>query len=195
MVVLIDNYDSFTYNLADYFNQLGYSCHIVKNDMVTIPDIVALAPKCLVVSPGPGTPAEAGISLQAIDYFAGRLPILGVCLGHQAIASHFGAQIIPASKPMHGKQDCLHHDNKGMFESLPNPMSVVRYHSLVVDRSTLPAYLTLSAESEDGTIMGIRHTSLPIEGVQFHPEAILTVHGMALLRQFFQCYLPVREFV
>lgn len=188
MIVLIDNYDSFTYNLADYCDQLGYPCRVVKNNEVTVRKMASWHPKAIIISPGAGTPVEAGISLEAVAYFAGKIPILGVCLGHQIIAAHFGANIIPAHCPVHGKQESITHDNQGIFTGLSNPTEVVRYHSLVVDKTTLPKSLRVSATSRDGTIMAIRHDFYPIEGVQFHPEAIFTTEGLLLLQHFFTFY-------
>lgn len=195
MLLLIDNYDSFTYNLHDYFKQLGKKVQIVKNDVLSLAQIRTLKPSSLVISPGPGDPSDAGISLPAIGYFSGKIPILGICLGHQAIAAYFGAKIVPADRPMHGKIASINHDQCGLFTSLPNPMKVVRYHSLMIDKQTLPSCLTISAETNEGTIMAIRHKTLPIEGVQFHPEAILTTNGMQLLNQFFRCYEPFLDAV
>lgn len=191
MLLLIDNHDSFTYNLAAYFKELGERVHIVKNNALSLPQLAALNPSKLIISPGPGRPEDAGITLASIDYFVGKIPILGVCLGHQAIGVYFGANVILGEKPMHGKLSKVTHDNQGLFKSLPNPIQVVRYHSLQIERSTLPACLTISAQSQDGAIMAIRHKRWPIEGVQFHPEAELTLHGLQLLRQFLHSYNPV----
>lgn len=195
MLLLIDNHDSFTYNLYDYFKQLGKKIQVVKSNALSLAQMKTLNPSCLVISPGPGRPVDAGISLSAIDYFSGKIPILGVCLGHQAIAIYFGAKIVQADKPMHGKIAFINHDQCGLFTSLPNPMKVVRYHSLVIDKQTLPSCLTISAETDEGIIMAIRHKTLPIEGVQFHPEAILTTNGIQLLSQFFCCYEPFLDAV
>lgn len=189
MIVLIDNYDSFTYNLADYCAQLNIECCVIKNDAAGIAEIAAWQPKAILISPGPGTPMEAGISVEAVAYFSGKIPLLGVCLGHQAIAAHFGAKIVPAPWPMHGKQVSITHDNKGIFTRINNPTQVVRYHSLMVDKATLPSVLQVSALSEDGVIMAIRHCCHATVGVQFHPEAILTTDGFSLLSHFFTYYV------
>lgn len=188
MLLLIDNHDSFTYNLYAYFRQLDKKVKVIKNDVLSLAQIRTLKPSCLVISAGPGDPSDAGISLPAIDYFSGKIPILGICLGHQAIAAYFGAKIVRADRPVHGKIAFINHDKCGLFTSLPNPMKVVRYHSLMIDKQTLPSCLTISAETDGEIIMAIRHKTLPIEGVQFHPEALLTTHGMQLLNQFFRCY-------
>ncbi|MGB1092178.1 MAG: aminodeoxychorismate/anthranilate synthase component II [Oceanobacter sp.] len=189
MLVMIDNYDSFTYNVVQYFGELGADVRVFRNDEVTIEEIEALNPDRLVISPGPCTPNEAGISMQAIRHFAGKLPILGICLGHQSIGQVFGADIIRAGQVMHGKLSAIHHANIGVFEGLTNPYQATRYHSLVVDKADLPECLEITAwtENPDGTmeeIMGIRHRTLDIEGVQFHPESILTEHGHDLLANF-----------
>jgi len=188
-VVMIDNYDSFTYNLVQYFGELGADVNVVRNDEVTIDDIEALAPDKLVISPGPCTPKEAGISVAAILHFAGKLPILGVCLGHQSIANAFGGEIIHAKQIMHGKVSPVYHHNTGVFTGLNNPFIATRYHSLVIDPQSLPECLDITAwtENEQGeidAIMGIRHKQLEIEGVQFHPESILTEHGHDMLDNF-----------
>jgi len=188
-VVMIDNYDSFTYNLVQYFGELGADVNVVRNDEVTIDDIEALAPDKLVISPGPCTPKEAGISVAAILHFAGKLPILGVCLGHQSIANAFGGEIIHAKQIMHGKVSPVYHHNTGVFTGLNNPFIATRYHSLVIDPQSLPDCLEITAwtENEQGeidAIMGIRHKQLEIEGVQFHPESILTEHGHDMLDNF-----------
>ncbi|MDF0605971.1 aminodeoxychorismate/anthranilate synthase component II [Neisseriaceae bacterium TC5R-5] len=188
MLLMIDNYDSFTYNLVQYFAELGQQVEVFRNDEVTLAQIEALAPQYLVVSPGPCTPNEAGISVAAIQHFAGKLPILGVCLGHQSIAQAFGGRIIHAKQLMHGKVSPVWHHNMGMFTGLPNPVTCTRYHSLVIERETLPDCLEITAWTEDGEIMGVRHTSLPLEGVQFHPESILTEHGHAMLSNFLKTY-------
>jgi len=184
MLLLIDNYDSFTYNLAQYFGELGAEVHVHRNDALTVAEIAAWQPSHLVISPGPCTPSEAGISVAAIKAFAGKIPILGVCLGHQAIGQAFGGRIVRAQRVMHGKLSAVAHDGRGVFTGLPSPFSVTRYHSLAVERATLPACLEVSATSEDGEIMGVRHRELEVEGVQFHPEAILTEHGHELLSNF-----------
>jgi len=184
MLLMIDNYDSFTYNLVQYFGELGEEVRVFRNDEITLEGIEAQAPARLVVSPGPCTPNEAGVSVAAIRHFAGRLPILGVCLGHQAIGQAFGGTIIHAQQVMHGKTSQIRHEDTGVFQGLPNPFSATRYHSLVIERATLPAELEVTASSEDGEIMGVRHRTLAVEGVQFHPESILTDCGHALLRNF-----------
>lgn len=190
MLLLIDNYDSFTWNLVQYFGELGAEVQVRRNDELTLADIDALQPRQLVISPGPCTPNEAGISLAAIQHCAGRLPILGVCLGHQAIAQVFGAQVVRAPAVMHGKTSSIHHTETGVFYGLPTPFAATRYHSLLVARGSLPAELEEIAWTErDGQrdyLMGLRHRQLPIEGVQFHPESILTEHGHRLLRNFLE---------
>ncbi|OOF14400.1 MULTISPECIES: anthranilate synthase component II [unclassified Salinivibrio] len=190
MLLIIDNYDSFTYNLYQYFCQLGVDVCVKRNDELAIADIEAMEPSHLVISPGPCTPNEAGISLEVIRHFAGQIPILGVCLGHQSIAQVFGASVIRANAVMHGKTSLVEHDHQGVFNRLPSPFIVTRYHSLVVDPQTLPDCLTVTATTTepDGRqiIMGLKHRTLPIEGVQFHPESILTEHGHDLLANFLQ---------
>ncbi len=186
MLLVIDNYDSFTYNIVQYFQQLGQTVEVVRNDEVTIDDIEKMAPQYLVISPGPCSPNEAGISLEAITYFAGKLPILGVCLGHQAIAQAFGGSVVLAGKVMHGKTSLITHDCLGVFNELPNPLRVTRYHSLVVEPDTLPECFEVTATvyEKSNEIMAMRHKTLPIESVQFHPESILTEQGLALLGNF-----------
>jgi anthranilate synthase component 2 len=184
MLLLIDNYDSFTYNLAQYLGELGADVHVHRNDAITLEQIAAWQPERIVISPGPCTPSEAGISVPVIQRFAGAIPILGVCLGHQAIGQAFGGRIVRAQHVMHGKLSAVSHDGLGVFAGLPSPFQVTRYHSLVIERATVPACLLVSATSDDGEIMGVRHRTLAVEGVQFHPEAILTEHGHALLRNF-----------
>jgi anthranilate synthase component 2 len=184
MLLLIDNYDSFTYNLAQYFGELGADVHVYRNDAITVEQIAIWQPTHLVVSPGPCTPNEAGISVAAIRRYAGQIPILGVCLGHQAIGQAFGGRIVRAQRVMHGKVSAVTHDGRGVFAGLPSPFAVTRYHSLAIERASLPACLEVSAASEDGEIMGVRHREFRVEGVQFHPEAILTEHGHALLENF-----------
>lgn len=184
MLLLIDNYDSFTWNLYQYFCELGCEVVVRRNDTLSLDDIAAMQPEKLVISPGPCTPTEAGISLAAIRYFAGRLPILGVCLGHQAIAQAFGARIVRAGKVMHGKTSPVEHTNQGVFRGLANPLTVTRYHSLVVDPQTLPDSFVVTAYSDDGEIMGIRHREWDLEGVQFHPESILSQQGHDVLANF-----------
>jgi anthranilate synthase component II len=191
MLLMIDNYDSFTFNLVQYFGELGEDVRVVRNDEITVEQIGALKPDHLVLSPGPCSPAEAGVCIAAIQAFAGQLPILGVCLGHQAIGAALGGRIVRAQTQMHGKTDVLAHDGRGVFTDLPGDVEVVRYHSLVIERDTCPAVLEVSATSRDGEIMGVRHrelagTATPLEGVQFHPESILTQHGHAMLRNFLE---------
>lgn len=184
MLLMIDNYDSFTYNIVQYFSQLGEDVHVHRNDKITLADIEALQPTRLVISPGPCSPEEAGISVAAIKHFAGKIPILGVCLGHQSIGAAFGGNVVRSSSLMHGKTSPIHHDGKELFKGLPNPFQATRYHSLIVDRLTLPECLETTAWVENGEIMGLRHKELPIWGVQFHPESILTESGMDLLNNF-----------
>lgn len=190
MILLIDNYDSFTYNLVQYFGALGQTVVVRRNDAITLDEIAALAPERLVISPGPCTPDEAGISLDAIRHFAGQLPILGVCLGHQALAQVFGGRVVRAAKVMHGKTSPIRHDDQGVFSGLRNPLTVTRYHSLIVEAATVPAALEVTAWSLPdernlvSEIMGVRHRQLPIVGVQFHPESILSEQGMELLANF-----------
>ena len=189
MLLMIDNYDSFTYNLVQYFGELGEDVRVFRNDEITLEGIAELNPDQLVLSPGPCSPAEAGICVEAIRAFTGRLAILGVCLGHQSIGAALGGSIVRAGQQMHGKTSSVTHDGQGVFDGLPNPFTVIRYHSLVIERATLPESLMITATSEDGEIMGVRHRELagsttPLEGVQFHPESILTEHGHALLRNF-----------
>jgi anthranilate synthase component 2 len=189
MLLMIDNYDSFTYNLMQYFGELGEEVRVVRNDEIDVEGIAALAPQRLVLSPGPCSPAEAGVCVEAIRAFAGRIAILGVCLGHQAIGAALGARVVRAARQMHGKTSTVAHDGRGVFEGLPDPYTVVRYHSLAIERASLPACLEVSASAEDGEIMGVRHRGYaggpaPLEGVQFHPESILSEHGHALLRNF-----------
>ena len=184
MLLMIDNYDSFTYNLVQYLGELGQDVRVVRNDEVTVDEIGRLAPARIVISPGPCTPNEAGVSLPAIARFAGTIPILGVCLGHQAIGQAFGGRIVHAKTLMHGKVSPIHHAGTGVFRGLPSPFNATRYHSLAIERETCPADLEITAWTDDGEIMGVRHRSLAVEGVQFHPESILTEHGHALLRNF-----------
>ena len=184
MLLMIDNYDSFTYNLVQYFAELGEEVRVVRNDQITVEDIASLRPDRLVISPGPCAPAQAGICLQAIAHFTGRLPILGVCLGHQSIGAAFGGQIVRAQELMHGKTSVITTTGEGVFRSLPTQFTVNRYHSLAIARASCPSELKVTAWTEDGEIMGVRHASLPIEGVQFHPESILTEHGHAMLQNF-----------
>ena len=195
MLLMIDNYDSFTWNLVQYFGELGEDVRVVRNDAMTLTALRALDPSAIVISPGPGTPDDAGISLDVLRELSGEMPILGVCLGHQAIGQAFGGKVVRAKEIMHGKTSMIHHDGKGVFHDLPNPFEATRYHSLVVEQASLPACLEVSAWTEhaDGSIdeiMGLRHRSLPVEGVQFHPESILTRHGHDLLRNFLARELP-----
>jgi anthranilate synthase component 2 len=184
MLLMIDNYDSFTFNLVQYFGELGEDVHTVRNDQIDIAGIAALQPARIVFSPGPCTPAEAGVCVEAIRHFAGRVPLLGVCLGHQAIGAAFGGKVVRAQVPMHGKTSVIEHDGAGVFRALPAQVTVVRYHSLVVERESLPAELVVSATTAGGEIMGLRHRELAVEGVQFHPESILGEHGHAMLANF-----------
>ncbi|RMG01951.1 MAG: aminodeoxychorismate/anthranilate synthase component II [Nitrospirae bacterium] len=184
MLLMIDNYDSFTYNLVQYFGELGADVHVYRNDRITIKEIEELNPERIVISPGPCTPREAGISVDVIRHFAGKLPILGVCLGHQSIGAAFGAEIINAPRLMHGKTSLIYHDEKGVFSGLPNPFEATRYHSLVIKRDTLPEELYITAWTERDEIMGVRHREYTVEGVQFHPESILTTVGKDLLKNF-----------
>lgn len=186
MILLIDNYDSFTYNLVQYLGELGAGCQVYRNDQIDLPFILRTGPEYLVVSPGPCTPQEAGISKEAILMMAGRIPILGVCLGHQCIGAVFGGKIIQAKRLMHGKSSLIHHDGRTIYRGLPTPFAAIRYHSLIVERESLPECLEISAETEEGEIMGIRHKVFAIEGVQFHPESIMTQGGKILLKNFLQ---------
>ena len=184
MIVMLDNYDSFTYNLVQYLCELGAEVAVFRNDEISIQKIEAMQPSHIVISPGPCTPNEAGICLDLINALAGRVPILGVCLGHQAIGQAFGGRVVRARRVMHGKTSRIRHDENGIFKEIPNDFVATRYHSLVVQRDSLPGCLVVSAESEDGEIMGLRHRSLAVEGVQFHPEALLTEHGHRMLQNF-----------
>ena len=184
MLLIIDNYDSFTYNLVQYLGELGEEIEVHRNDAITLDEIASRRPSHIVISPGPCTPNEAGISVDLIKRFAGAIPILGVCLGHQAIGAAFGGDVVRADRLMHGKTSMIHHDGKTIYQGLDNPFEATRYHSLIVKRQTLPACLDISAETSQGEIMGLRHRSLPVEGVQFHPESILTRVGKDLLRNF-----------
>lgn len=184
MLLVIDNYDSFTYNLVQYLGELGEDVQVSRNDKITLDQIEELSPSRLVISPGPCTPKEAGISVDAIRRFGGKLPILGVCLGHQSMAVAYGGEVIRAQRLMHGKTSQIKHDDKTIFRSLPNPFEATRYHSLIVNRINLPDCLEISAETAEGEIMGLRHKALCVEGVQFHPESILTTVGKDLLRNF-----------
>ncbi|MBD3266161.1 anthranilate/aminodeoxychorismate synthase component II [bacterium] len=184
MLIVIDNYDSFTYNLVQYLGELGAEMEIHRNNKITVAEIEVKNPKAILISPGPGTPEDGGISLQTIDHFQHKLPILGVCLGHQCIGQHFGGIVNRAKCLMHGKTSLIHHNTKGVFTGLENPFVATRYHSLLVERDSLPDCLEITAETEEGEIMGIKHRELPIYGVQFHPESILTVEGKRLLENF-----------
>lgn len=186
MLLMIDNYDSFTYNLVQYFGELGCEVQTHRNDEITLAQIEALAPAHICISPGPKTPLEAAISVPLLKHFAGKVPILGVCLGHQSIATAFGGKVIRAKQVMHGKTSQIHHTGVGVFANLPNPFTVIRYHSLAIDRDSLPACLEVTAWTDDGEIMGVRHREYAVEGVQFHPESILSEHGHALLNNFLQ---------
>jgi len=191
MLLMIDNYDSFTFNLVQYFGELGEDVHVLRNDEIDVAGIAALKPERLVLSPGPCSPAEAGVCVAAIRELTGKLPILGVCLGHQAIGAALGGRVIRAKTQMHGKTDVITTDRRGVYHALPERFTVIRYHSLVIERDSLPGELEITATSEDGEIMGVRHTALagtktPLEGVQFHPESILTEHGHAMLKNFLE---------
>jgi len=191
MLLMIDNYDSFTYNLVQYFGELGQEVKVVRNDAISVADIAALKPTKIVISPGPCTPNEAGISLEVLEKLSGSIPILGVCLGHQSLGQAFGGNVIRAKTIMHGKTSLMHHKGQGVFAGLPSPFEATRYHSLVVEKDSLPDCLEITAwtENEDGSfdeIMGLRHKTLPVQGVQFHPESILTQHGHAMLKNFLE---------
>ena len=195
MVLVIDNYDSFTFNLVQYLGELGEEARVVRNDALALPALAAMQPSAIVVSPGPGSPDEAGVSLEVIATLGERVPILGVCLGHQAIGQAFGGRVVPARAIMHGKTSMIRHDGRGVFAGLPDPFEATRYHSLVVERGSLPACLevsawTLHADGSVDEIMGLRHRRWPLEGVQFHPESILTRHGHDLLRNFLRIAVP-----
>ncbi|MDX5298087.1 MAG: aminodeoxychorismate/anthranilate synthase component II [Gammaproteobacteria bacterium] len=197
MLLMIDNYDSFTFNVVQYLGELGADVRVYRNDEITLDEIERLAPERIVISPGPCTPNEAGISMAAIRHFAGKVPILGICLGHQSIGQVFGGNVIRAGRVMHGKTSQIYHNNGGVFRGLTNPFRATRYHSLVIEQETLPDCLEVTAwtQNPDGgieEIMGVRHRSLPVEGVQFHPESILTEHGHDLLRNFLQVPVPTR---
>jgi anthranilate synthase/aminodeoxychorismate synthase-like glutamine amidotransferase len=186
MLLLLDNYDSFTYNLYQYLSELGADVQVWRNDQITLDEIEALQPDRIVISPGPCTPNEAGLSCQVIETFGPRIPLLGVCLGHQAIGQVYGGHVIRAPEPMHGKTSPMKHQEQGVFRGLPHPFEANRYHSLIVERSTLPEVLEITAETDDGIIMGLKHRSHPVEGVQFHPESIMTPVGKDLLRNFLE---------
>jgi len=189
MILMIDNYDSFTYNLVQYFGEFGHELVVKRNDTLTVKDIEQLAPDMIVISPGPCSPNEAGESLNIINYFAGNIPILGVCLGHQAIAQVFGGNVIRAERLMHGKTSPVLHTDIGLHKDMPNPFQATRYHSLIVEKETLPECFEVTAWTDEGEIMGIRHKDYPIEGVQYHPESIMTEQGKKLLRQFIELYV------
>ncbi|GKS58385.1 glutamine amidotransferase [Nitrospira sp.] len=184
MLLMIDNYDSFTYNLVQYFGELGEDVRVYRNDRISVDEIESLRPDRIVVSPGPCTPSEAGVSVDTIMQFAGKIPLLGVCLGHQSLAAAFGGEVVRAPRLMHGKTSMIRHDGKTLYRGLPNPFEATRYHSLIVNRDTLPSCFEVTAETAEGEIMGIRHKTLGVEGVQFHPESILTMAGKDLLRNF-----------
>ena len=190
MLIMIDNYDSFTYNLVQYFGELGQEVQVFRNDEISLEQIATLKPDHLVISPGPCTPNEAGVSMSVIKQFAGQIPILGVCLGHQSIGQAFGGKIVHAKQLMHGKTSEIHHKQIGVFAGLPDPFTATRYHSLVIERESLPECLEITAWTDDGEIMGVRHKSLAVEGVQFHPESILTEHGHALLENYLRTPSP-----
>jgi len=186
MLLMIDNYDSFTYNIVQYFGELGEDVRVYRNDEITIEQIEALNPDRICISPGPKAPAQAGISIDVLKHFAGKKPILGVCLGHQAIGEAFGGKVIRAKQVMHGKTSAIAHTGVGVFKNLPSPFTVIRYHSLAIERASLPSCLEVTAWTDDGEIMGVRHREFDIEGVQFHPESILSEHGHALLKNFLE---------
>ncbi len=186
MLLLLDNYDSFTYNLYQYLSELGAEVEVYRNDQLTIQDIEQMKPAYIVVSPGPCTPNEAGLSCKIIEHFGPSIPTLGVCLGHQSIGQVYGGRVIRAQEPMHGKTSRMHHQGKGVFKGLPEPFEAIRYHSLIVEDCSLPAELEITARTEDGLIMGLKHRSYPVEGVQFHPESIMTTIGKDLLRNFLE---------
>lgn len=184
MLLVIDNYDSFTYNLVQYFGQLGVEQQVFRNDTITVEEARALKPERIMISPGPCSPNEAGVSLEMIEAFAGEIPLLGVCLGHQSVGQHFGGRVVRADRLMHGKTSRVHHQDTDLFQGLPNPMEATRYHSLIVERASLPDCLIVTAETDAGEIMGLAHRELPVWGVQFHPESIATESGMQLLENF-----------
>jgi anthranilate synthase component 2 len=189
MLLMIDNYDSFTYNLVQYFGELGEEVRVFRNDEITIEQIEDLKPDHICISPGPCSPKEAGISVATLKHFAGKIPMLGVCLGHQAIGEAFGGHVIRAKRVMHGKTDVVHSNQQGIFAGLPESFTVTRYHSLAIEKSTIPACLQITASTDDGEIMGVRHKDYPIEGVQFHPESILSEYGHELLKNFLNTHI------
>lgn len=186
MIVMIDNYDSFTYNLVQYLGEFGEELQVFRNDQITIDELEALQPDIIMISPGPGTPDDAGLTLEVIRHFSGKIPIFGVCLGHQAIGQVFGGNVVRAERLMHGKTSPIHHDQQGVFAGVPTPFTATRYHSLIVEKQSLPDCFEISAWTQEGEIMGIRHKELAVEGVQFHPESIITDHGKKLLYNFVQ---------
>ncbi|PEE44358.1 aminodeoxychorismate/anthranilate synthase component II [Bacillus pseudomycoides] len=190
MILMIDNYDSFTFNLVQFLGELGQELIVKRNDEITISDIEQMKPDFLMISPGPCSPNEAGISMDVIKYFAGKIPIFGVCLGHQSIAQVFGGDVVRADRLMHGKTSLMYHDGNLIFADIPNPFTATRYHSLIVKKETLPECLEVTSWTEEGEIMALRHKTLPIEGVQFHPESIMTSHGKELLQNFIRSYSP-----
>ena len=190
MILVVDNYDSFTYNLVQYLGEMGADLHVVRNDKITLDEIAELAPDRIVVSPGPCDPEHAGVSVETIQRFAGHIPILGVCLGHQSIGQAFGGNVVRAGRLMHGKTSPVRHDGRGVFANMPNPFEAIRYHSLLIERDSLPDCLEISAETAEGEIMGVRHKTLPVEGVQFHPESILTEQGKRILANFIGAETP-----
>jgi anthranilate synthase component 2 len=192
MIVMIDNYDSFTYNLVQYLEQIGTTVNVLRNDVFSISDLVSLNPEAIIISPGPGRPEAAGLSLPVVNHFSGKIPILGVCLGHQAIADAFGGNVVSAKRLMHGKTSMIHSDGKTIYKGIRNPFEAMRYHSLAVSRENFPECLEISSESEDGEIMGIRHREHPTEGIQFHPESIMTRVGKRLLRNFLNDLNPFK---
>lgn len=193
MICVIDNYDSFTYNLVQYLGELGEELWVVRNDQINVEEIKRQSPKAILISPGPGSPDDAGIAMEVICNFSGQIPILGICLGHQAIAQVYGGKVVRASHIMHGNVSQIYHDGEKLFDQLPNPFHATRYHSLIVDEESLPEPLVVTARSIDGEIMGIRHRELPVEGVQFHPESILSEHGKQILLNFLKMYLRENE--
>ncbi|KQL32364.1 aminodeoxychorismate/anthranilate synthase component II [Psychrobacillus sp. FJAT-21963] len=196
MILMIDNYDSFTYNLVQYIGELGERVTVVRNDELSISEIEQLSPSIIVVSPGPCTPNEAGISLDVITHFAGKIPVFGVCLGHQSIGQAFGGKVIRAERLMHGKTSPVYHDGKGVNTNMPNPFQATRYHSLLVEKESLPDCLEVTSWTDEGEIMGLRHKEFAVEGVQFHPESIMTEEGKKLIQNFFEAYSPaVREII